>query len=140
MAGINKIIIADTNWWISLTITKFQNQFGQLLQNLDIELYSCKELEKEIQDTFLKKRLQKYFDADLLQDFWLYFHTRVTKITLQSSVIICRDPKDDYLLALAKDANANFLLTGDKDLLDIGKFENTIICTLTTFIEKYYEK
>ncbi len=31
---------------------------------------------------------------------------------------ILRDPKDDYLLALARHADAEAVVTGDKDLLD----------------------
>jgi putative PIN family toxin of toxin-antitoxin system len=31
---------------------------------------------------------------------------------------IVRDPKDDYLIALAKDAGATAIVTGDRDLLD----------------------
>ena len=47
----------------------------------------------------------------------------------------CRDIKDNYLLALSKDSNADYLITGDKDLLDLNKFENTEIVTLPQFIE-----
>jgi putative PIN family toxin of toxin-antitoxin system len=34
-------------------------------------------------------------------------------------VTACRDPKDDFLLSLAKDGKATHLITRDKDLLDI---------------------
>jgi len=39
-------------------------------------------------------------------------------------------------LALAKDGKANFLLTGDNDLLDIGKFGETVIMKIADFIDK----
>ncbi len=32
----------------------------------------------------------------------------------------CRDPKDDYLIESALQFNAAYLVTGDKDLLDLG--------------------
>lgn len=38
-------------------------------------------------------------------------------IDIRSEVSLCRDEKDNYLLALAKDSQADFLMTGDKDLL-----------------------
>jgi len=37
------------------------------------------------------------------------------------------------LLSLAKDAKANYLLTGDKDLLVLKTFEVTQIVTITEF-------
>jgi predicted nucleic acid-binding protein len=36
-----------------------------------------------------------------------------------SAPSLVRDPKDDYLLAAAAIANADVLVTGDRDLLDI---------------------
>ena len=47
----------------------------------------------------------------------------------------CRDVKDNYLLALSKDADADYLITGDKDLLVLKQFENTLIVTLAQFLE-----
>ena len=123
---------------VFLAIKKFQNKFIVLLKDKFLEFYSCQELKEEIQTTFTKERLQKYLDKDLIEKFWSMFDFSVHEIKITSVVEICRDKKDNFLLALAKDAHADFLLTGDKDLLDIGKFENTIICTLTTFIEKFY--
>lgn len=38
-------------------------------------------------------------------------------------------------LQLAKDGKAAYLLTGDKDLLDIEKFGRTQILTLTHFLD-----
>ena len=34
------------------------------------------------------------------------------------STAFTRDPKDDYLVALGRIENADFIVTGDKDLLD----------------------
>ncbi len=52
-----------------------------------------------------------------------------------SVVDVCRDTKDNFLLALAKDGNADFLITGDKDLLVLEKYENTQILTYREFEE-----
>jgi hypothetical protein len=54
-------------------------------------------------------------------------------IEIASTVEICRDEKDNFLLALAKDSKADFLITGDKDLLVLNVFENTKILTFTEF-------
>lgn len=48
-------------------------------------------------------------------------------------VKMCRDAADDYLLSLAKTAKARYLVTGDKDLLVIGKIGTCEIVTPTTF-------
>ena len=54
-----------------------------------------------------------------------------------SEVVVCRDYKDNFLLALAKDAKADFILTGDNDLLVLNPFEETSIITINTFLSIY---
>jgi len=137
---VKKIIIADINWWISLVISRFENKFAIILEMEILEFVSCKQLETEIQDSFKKQRLQKFLSKDVMDTFWISFRQWNKNVNIVSNISICRDPKDDYLLALAKDARADFLITGDKDLLILEKFETTIICTLTDFINKYLKQ
>ena len=54
-------------------------------------------------------------------------------VDVHSVVDACRDPKDNFLLALAKDGNADYLITGDLDLLTMKKFEKTKIVSLSDF-------
>jgi hypothetical protein len=49
---------------------------------------------------------------------------------------ICRDPSDDYLLALAKTAGADFLVTRDEDLLVLKKHGNTEIIHVGEFLKR----
>lgn len=48
---------------------------------------------------------------------------------------ICRDPDDDWILALAEAAEASFLVTGDDDLLTLGSHGTTSIVTPRAFWE-----
>ena len=61
-------------------------------------------------------------------------------INVKSTVKICRDYKDDFLLALVKDGKADYLLSGDKDLLDLKKYGKTQIETFTSFWDKESRK
>jgi predicted nucleic acid-binding protein len=54
------------------------------------------------------------------------------------SVTVCRDPHDNYLLALAAVGSADFLVTGDKrDLLSLGHYKGTRIMTVRDFLTLY---
>jgi uncharacterized protein len=55
---------------------------------------------------------------------------------LVSNVSLCRDKEDDFLLTLARDGKATYLITGDKDLITIDTFEQTRIVTLTEFLQR----
>lgn len=52
-------------------------------------------------------------------------------------VDLCRDPDDNKFLGCAKDAKALYIVSGDKDLLVLEKFENIEIITAKEFCERY---
>ena len=55
----------------------------------------------------------------------------------KTDVEICRDPDDNKFLGCAKDAKALYIVSGDKDLLILEKFENIEIITAKEFCERY---
>jgi uncharacterized protein len=51
-------------------------------------------------------------------------------IEIKSQINTCRDPDDNKFLELAKDSNAEYLITGDQDLLllkILAEYQNQII-------------
>jgi uncharacterized protein len=48
-------------------------------------------------------------------------------------VPVCRDPEDDKILACAKQVDADYLVTGDQDLLVINRHGRTRIVTPRNF-------
>lgn len=46
-----------------------------------------------------------------------------------------RDPKDDHLLACAAHGRANFIVTGDKDLLVLEEFQGIPVVTPESFLQ-----
>ena len=127
-------LIIDTNLWISFIISNKQNLLDPLLLSEEARLLFSKELIAEIQQTITKPKLKKYFDGNTLEEMLSTFEPFTDLIEVDSIVTICRDSKDNFLLALAKDGKADYLLTGDKDLLELKKFGKTRIETITTFI------
>ena len=53
-----------------------------------------------------------------------------------SSIKGCRDQKDDKFLNLAMSGHAEFLLTGDKDLLELDPFMDIRILSCASYLEK----
>ena len=52
----------------------------------------------------------------------------------------CRDPKDLHLLGLSESSKAEFLVTGDKDLIESGWRGTTKIVTPRQFWERCAQK
>ena len=129
-------LIIDTNLWVSFIISNKQSLLDPLLFTEEARLLFNAELFTEIQQTITKPRLKKYFGTNALEEMLSTFEPYIDLIEVESIVTICRDPKDNFLLALAKDGKADYLLTGDKDLLDLIKFGKTKIKTITAFIDE----
>ena len=129
-------LVIDTNLWISFIISKKLNLLEPILFAENTRILFSSELVEELQATITKPKLKKYFSENALEEMLTVFDPYIDFITVKSTVSICRDPNDNFLLALAKDGKANYLLTGDNDLLDIGKYEKTIIIKISEFLEQ----
>jgi len=129
-------LVIDTNLWISFIISKKLNQLETILTTQNARVLFSSELVEELKATIAKPKLQKYFSENALDEMLDVFDPFVDFIVVKSKIQICRDPKDDFLLSLAKDGKANYLLTGDKDLLELVELGKTKITTITDFINK----
>ena len=56
---------------------------------------------------------------------------------IKLKIDICRDPKDNYLLGMAISSNADYLISGDSDLLDLREIEDTRIIKYKDFENKF---
>jgi len=128
-------IIIDTNLWISFVISHKLDIIDSLLFSFQARLLFSSELIDEIQETIAKPRLKKYFGVNGIEVMLSKFEPFTDLVEVESTVLICRDPKDNFLLALAKDGKADYLLTGDIDLLELKKFGRAKIVTIATFLE-----
>ena len=128
-------VILDTNPWISFLISKRLGKIDELFERDDLVLVFSEELLEEFLEVANRPKFRTYFPDDTVDELMTLFEEIGVVVDVTSDVDLCRDPKDNFLLALAKDGNADFLVTGDADLLVIGKFENTEILTYSAFEE-----
>ena len=127
-------VVIDTNVFISGIF------FGgnplktlRLWQRRKIELVISPELEAEI------IRKLKAFDAseELLTNWKGIIEENSIRILPKVNPKLSRDPKDNFLLAAALVAKADYLITGDKDLLVLRKIGSTKILKPAQFIKEF---
>lgn len=129
-------IILDTNLWISFLISRDLSKLDSLLFDKKIVLIFSDELLDEFLEVTKRPKFKKYFSKTDIETIVNSIDEYAEFVTVKSKINSCRDPKDNFLLSLAKDGKANFLLTGDADLLEIGFFENTSIQTISDFLNQ----
>lgn len=84
------------------------------------EVYLSLSIQQELMGVFPK--LSKKLNADqlaFLQERIRDLVRTAKVVSVRADVSLSRDAKDDHYLSLCKEVDADFLITGDKDLLSI---------------------
>lgn len=127
-------VIIDTNLWINYLITRRLIDLDNILRDGRIRLIFSAELISEFLEVAHRPRLKRYFSETDIQALLMRFETYGIFSPVVSEIDICRDPKDNFLLALAHDSGADFLLTKDEDLLILDPFGKTRIIDYFAFM------
>jgi len=126
-------VIFDTNVWISFLIGKRLGIIKEYISNENIKIITTTQLIKEIKIVTSRPKLNKYFPTDNVNELIELLETIADKIEISPKFFISRDPKDNFLLDLIESSKANYLVTGDKDLLILNPFKSAEIITPANF-------
>ena len=133
--------VIDTNVLISALI-KPQGAVGPVLIHLRnghyVPLYSDALLDELLAKLALPRIREKYHlsDADI-ETVCALLLLRGEAIDPQRRIQACRDPRDDMLLEVAVEGQADYLVTGDQDLLVLHPFEEVSIIKPTVFLKQF---
>jgi putative PIN family toxin of toxin-antitoxin system len=128
-------IIIDTNLWISLLIGKRLSEMRALCNSATITVYFCEELVAEFLRIANSEKIRKYTTDERIKETVNLIKTSGVNIFIKDTAISpqLRDAKDLYLLSLADAVQADYILTGDKDLLVLMFHNYTKIVTYNEF-------
>ena len=123
MANNPRRIVIDTNLWIHFLISKNYLNLDRDLSRGKAQLIFSQGLLDEFLEVIERPKFQKYFSSDDIIDILNIIDNHADFVQVSSQIEVCRDKKDNFLLSLCVDASADFLITGDKDLLDRVHFK-----------------
>ena len=126
-------VIFDTNVWISFLIGKRLSFIKNYISSGHIKIITTEQLLKEIKEVTSRERLKKYFPHESVTELLELLETIAEKVEIKSTYFINRDPKDNFLLDLIDFSKADYLVTGDKDLLVLNPFKSATILTPANF-------
>jgi putative PIN family toxin of toxin-antitoxin system len=135
-------VLVDTNLFIAYLLKPRPDSFIPLLLNAVAEgtvtLLLPEALLEEVGHTIRRKPhlIQRITEAKLTR-FLQLLQSIAEPIPLVTEKIpkITRDPKDDYLIAYAVVGQADYLISGDKDLLVLEKLGSVTIVHSSQFRE-----
>ena len=127
-------VILDTNIWVSALFGKHLHDVTDLFGRPEIQIFVSGQLLTELHNVVCRDKIRKYISAESLDAMWdmIEDHCRWAEPDEESATEV-RDRNDVYLLSMADAVGADFLVTGDKDLLVLGKHNSTSIVTFSEF-------
>lgn len=91
----------------------------------------------ELRTSLKKRRHIKYASVAARMSYADAFESQALKLAVTTSIVACRDPKDDKVLELAVTAGVPIIISGDKDLLTMNPFRSIEIMSPRQFLEEF---
>lgn len=114
-------VILDANVLISAVIQAGPSYriVARWLDDGALEVVVCPALLAEVESVLGRPRLRKRVDPGVA-DLFLATVRRIANVVADPASVVAetRDPDDDYLVALAREHGVDWIVTGDKDLLE----------------------
>ena len=131
-------VVVDPNVLISLMIGKRIAELQPLFYDTGFKVVMDDLLLDELDRVSRRPKFRRYFPTEKVDEL-VYVLEQSAEIVVSATEIapVSRDPSDDYLLSLCKRAKAHVLLTGDDDLLVLGKHGRTRIMNARAFAKEF---
>ena len=128
-------VIIDTNLWISFLIGHQTQLVRRMLTDMRFDVYVCARLTEEVLDVATRDKIRKYVTQADIDDLLAIINAfcQFAVIQTETPATAIRDPKDLYLLSLAETIGADYIVSGDADLTDLGQYHQTRIMKLADF-------
>ena len=135
---MNNRFVLDNNILVSALLVKNSAPFWVIkkVEEMGVILYSEATL-LELNQVLNRKKFIKYFTVEEKQEFIVKLIESAELVVITESIDICRDPKDNKFLELAVSGEADFIISGDRDLLVLNPFRSIEIITANDFLTRF---
>lgn len=93
----------------------------------------------ELLHVLRRPKLAAYVTLSEREAFLHAFSQEIELVEPNERITICRDPRDNQFLELSAAGRADYLITGDGDLLTLGSFRATAIMAPAVFLKQTTE-
>ena len=134
-------IVLDTNTVISAIFWKgAPRQILDLARSGTFTLFTSPELLAELADVLGRKKFSARLEqANTSVEELVFGYAALAKTVRPNKIeaVIKMDPDDDKVLACAKTAKSEVIISGDHHLLELGEYERIRIMTVKQLLEQY---
>jgi putative PIN family toxin of toxin-antitoxin system len=90
---------------------------------------------EEVEAVLSRSKFDQYVTLGERQLFLIGLSQTVEFVEIEETLSVCRDPKDNKVLELAVSGEAQAIITGSQDLLNLHPFRGVSILTVDQFLE-----
>lgn len=130
-------VVIDTNVWIGFLIGKTLSSLSEAIISDKIRILFSDELFNELIEVLQRPKFKKYFIREDITELISLLSLKTEMIEITEHFEDCRDPKDNFLLDLCVSGKAEYLITGDYDLLVLNPFRDVQIVNYRSFRETF---
>ena len=135
--GKNTFVL-DVNVWISGLVYNKTQTLSKIICNNDIVVYRSEMMLWELRDVLSRPKHSKKIQSANQLDFVINQIEELTCYFPTTPMFKdCRDPDDNYLFDLAIQSQADYLVSGDGDVLDVKINPPPQIISYTQFSEMF---
>ena len=125
-------VVFDTNVIISAMLFIDSAPGRAILASLEYgTILMSQSLAEELSQVLDRDKFDRYLPRERRERFLTSLIRATDLINVNASIHACRDPKDNRILELAVDGDADFIVTGDADLLVLRSLWDIPIVTPT---------
>lgn len=126
--------VIDTNIWLSFLIGKHLAGLDDYILDGMLEVVVSEEQLEEITSVLQRPKFRKYFSANDIEEFLSLLYKSADIVAVHHTIINdCRDEKDNFILETAIRGRADYIITGDKDLLVLNPYRGKKIIGFREF-------
>lgn len=130
-------IVADTNCLVSrLLLPKSVPAKAVRKAVDDAQLLISDATLEELADVLSRPKFDRYVSLEDRQEFIRVLSRVAERVPITSRIKACRDPKDDKFLEVAVSGDADIIVTGDDDLLELHPFRGIEIITPREYLKR----
>ena len=126
-------VIFDTNVWVSFLIGKSLSNLKQYIVEGNITIVMSEQLFNELSQVTGREKMKKYFPKKSVNELIDLLEIIAEIVVIKPTHKLCRDVKDNFLFDLIDYSKADYLVTGDKDILEHNPFLTASIISPTEF-------
>ncbi len=123
-------VVFDPNVLVSAAVASGVSAqlLDRWLTDRPFEVVVCPALVGELRDVLTRDRFRRWISTDEAELFVTRLESEAEPWDDPVDVpAVTADPKDDYLVALYRDCNADLLVSGDSDLIDLDVDDVTVL-------------